>query len=256
MFYLGFLLLGGGGVRRERWAFLYGRRGEGSLFEQLPLPQQAGVHDSATGKRREKRVGVNKAFRSRNICITEHAELDGTNRVPSLSPTLGPTRTPQESHSGPGSVVQTLRELCQDWCCDHIPGEQFIPCLLLLFPSMDLNNRVKVSAHHRHPKECEWECRTSPHGRTRVGKPGTKLTRDLTATGRTEQSGSTGGRVTGNHRPEGAGASPPRYARTERGSRSPAPLPAPVPLPILAPAPGPLTAPPARARSPDRKSVV
>lgn len=50
MLYLGLLLLGSRGVGGERGAFLDGRRGEGSLLEQLPLPQQAGVHGSDTGK--------------------------------------------------------------------------------------------------------------------------------------------------------------------------------------------------------------
>lgn len=72
MFYLGLLLLGSRGVRGECWALLYGRRGEGSLFEQLPLPQQAGVHDSDTGKRRKKGVGITKLLRNRNICLSQN----------------------------------------------------------------------------------------------------------------------------------------------------------------------------------------
>lgn len=76
--------------------------------------------------------------------------------------------------------------------------------------------------------------------------PATRLTRDLTATGRTEQSGNAAG-----ERPETTGRRmpvprPPRNPRRARGRRSHVPLCAPVPVPV----PVPLTAAPARARSP------
>lgn len=140
-------------------------------------------------------------------------------------------------------------ELCQDWCCDHIPGEQFISCSLLLFPDTDFNNRVKVSVRYRNLQECEWECRASPHGHSRVGKPGYQVNEGPHGHRQDGTKWQRGGRATGNHRPEDAGATTPRNPRRARGRRSHVPLCAPVPVPV----PVPLTAAPARARSPARR---
>lgn len=110
-------------------------------------------------------------------------------------------RTRQEPHSGPGSVVQAPRELWQGWCRDHIPGEQFISCSLLLFPSADFSNSVKASVHYRNLKERARECRTG------IEESGTSLTRHGQRQDGTKWHRR--GRATGNQRPEDAGASPP-----------------------------------------------
>lgn len=110
MLYLSLLLLGSRGVGGECWAFLYGRRGEGSLFEQLPLPQQAGVHDSAKGKRREKRVGLTEVFRSRSSCLSRDSRMrwgpsTESNSQPHTGQAKSPSRAWQRCPHAPGAVT-------------------------------------------------------------------------------------------------------------------------------------------------------
>lgn len=179
MFYLGLLLLGSRGVRGECWAFLYGRRGEGSLLEQLPLPQQAGVHGSAAGKRRQKGVGVTKLSRSRNICLSQ-------NMLRSMGPTGSHHRVQllAEHAKDPTLGLGVLSKnsvICvrTDAVTTSLGSNLFLVCTSFSRIRPDLNNRVKVSVHCRNRKECERECQTSLHGQRRVGKPATSLTRDL-----------------------------------------------------------------------------
>lgn len=45
----------------------------------------------------------------------------------SWSPTPGPEQHhSRQSHPEPKSIVQTLLELCQGWCCDRFPGRNVI----------------------------------------------------------------------------------------------------------------------------------
>lgn len=55
LFYLRLLLFGSRGVGLGRRALLHSRRGQGPLLEQLPLPQQAGLHGSAPRPRKRQR---------------------------------------------------------------------------------------------------------------------------------------------------------------------------------------------------------